>query len=283
MGIGGSACDRGSDEGAGGGAQLGISSSVIEDIKSNIKSTIEKHTNVNNTFIKNGQSIIIKQTGEYDPYAPMYSKELKKRFLGLEYKNCGFQYNCLYNIKQGSSVSVSSFNKDVTKEAENLFTDIKSELEKNSNMELSGGNKGLMAIAAEMDRSKEDIKKNIDKVLTTINTNEIDKDQKIVIEYISPPKCEDPCGDDETNPGPRGPTLEQDAQIEILSDQIISSALEVVSKKISDKQMSASTDISDFNMECIISMLIRAGIILSIGVGIYIVAKKFTGKKKKMI
>ena len=47
--------------------------------------------------------------------------------------------------------------------------------------------------------------------------------------------------------------------------------------------MSASTDISDFNMECIISMLIRAGIILSIGVGIYIVAKKFTGKKKKMI
>lgn len=274
----GGACSRGGKNASGSEAQLGISASAIEDIKTSVKSTLEKHTNVENTFIKSGQSIVLKQVGEFNENAKMYNRPMKKSFLGIfEYKDCGYQYGCAYSIKQDAEVNIASFNESITNESEQIYNDIKSSLEKSTDMNLSGGNKGLTAIAAEMDKSKEDIQKNLEKVLETLKTNEIKEDQQIYIEYRTPAKCEDPCGDDTENkrgPGPRGPILEQSAQIDIVSDQLVTATLETISERISDKQLKASTEISDFSPECMIRMLMIAGIIFGIGILLYFISKK---------
>jgi len=282
----GGACSRGGKNASGSEAQLGISASAIEDIKTSVKNTLEKHTNVENTFIKTGQSIIVKQVGEFNENAKMYNRPMKKNFLGIfEYKDCGYQYGCAYSIKQDAKVKIASFNESITNESEQIYNDIKSSLEKSTDMQMSGGNKGLTAIAAEMDKSKEDIMKNLEKVLETIKTNEIKEDQKIYIEYRTPAKCEDPCGDDTENPrgpGPRGPLLDQGAQIDVISDQLVTATLESISEKMSDKQLKASTEISDFSPECIIRMLMISGIIFAIGVAIYMISKSIgsAGTKK---
>ncbi len=280
----GNACSGGGANASGSEAQLGISASAIEDIKTSVKNTIEKHTNVENTFIKSGQSIIVKQVGEFNENAKMYNRPMKKKFLGLfEYADCGYQYGCAYSIKQDAEVNIASFNESITNESEQIYNDIKTSLEKSTDMELSGGNKGLTAIAAEMDKSEEDIKKNLEKVLTTIKTNQIEEDQQIVIEYRTPVKCEDPCGDDKDNPrgaGPRGPLLEQSAQIDIISDQLVTATLETISERMSEKDLKAATEISDFSPQCIISLLIWAGVIFGIGLGLYMLAKKIGGGGK---
>lgn len=277
----GAACSGGGANANGSEAQLGISASAIEDIKTNVKSTIEKHTNVENTFIKSGQSIIVKQVGEFNENAKMYNRPLKKKFLGLiEYSDCGYQYGCAYSIKQNAEVNIASFNQSITNESEQIYNDIKSSLEKSTDMELSGGNKGAAMLAAEMDKSAESIKKELEKVLTTIKTNEIKEDQAMVIEYRTPVKCEDPCGNDTENPrgpGPRGPLLEQNAQIDIISDQLVTATLETISENMSEKDLKASTEISDFNPQCIISLLIWGAVILGSGVGLYMLAKMIPG------
>lgn len=280
----GNACSGGGANASGSEAQIGISASAIEDIKTSVKNTIEKHTNVENTFIKSGQSIIVKQVGEFNENAKMYNRPIKKKFLGLfEYADCGYQYGCAYSIKQDAEVNISSFNESITNESEQIYNDIKTSLEKSTDMELSGGNKGLTAIAAEMDKSEEDIKKNLEKVLTTIKTNQIEEDQQIVIEYRTPVKCEDPCGDDKDNPrgaGPRGPILEQSAQIDIISDQLVTATLETISERMSEKDLKAATEISDFSPQCIISLLIWAGVIFGVGLGLYMLAKMIGGGGK---
>ena len=277
----GNACSGGGANTSGSEAQLGISASTIEDIKTSIKSTIEKHTNVENTFIRSGQSIIVRQTGDFNENAKMYNRPIKKKFLGLvEYKDCGYQYGCAYSINQTADVNIASFNESITNESEQIYNDIKTSLEKSTDMELSGGNKGLAAIAAEMDRSKEDIQKNLEKVLNTLKTNQIEEDQEMVVEYRTPAKCEDPCGDDTNNPrgpGPRGPLLEQNAQIDIISDQLVTSTLETISERLSEKDLKAATEISDFNPQCIISLLICSGIIFGVGVGLYTISKMIGG------
>ena len=62
------------------------------------------------------------------------------------------------------------------------------------------------------------------KLTPTNNTN----DQNVTIEYETPPRCIDPCN--LTEQGTRGPTVNQNAMVQIHSSDILNSTLKVIEK-----------------------------------------------------
>ena len=233
---------------------LAMNNAELSNIQTKIGRRMMKHSNTSNQRIVSRQNITIKEVrdGPIDPY---YYKEMsvEKGPFGILGKrnNCAV-FGCAYDIDQTSSFKVSSFSEQLLTEEENILRDIESKMKQKAKTSLEGNPSGLAAFNRAMSESKNLIKQNIKQKLENISRKQIGNEQNITIEYTSPPRCIDPCGLDG---GTRGPRLSQNAQIEILSNDIINSSMKIVENTMEKHGLDTKQTIKTSNDACILQMI----------------------------
>jgi hypothetical protein len=257
---------------------LAMNNAELSNIQMKIGKRMMKHSNTSNQRIVSRQNITIKEVrdGPIDPY---FYKEMsvEKGPFGLFGKrnNCAV-FGCAYDIDQTSSFKVSSFSENILTEDENIMRDIESKMKQKAKTSLEGNPSGLAAFNRAINESKNLIKQNIKQKLENISRKQVGNEQNITIEYTSPPRCIDPCGLDG---GTRGPKLSQNAQIEILSNDILNSSMKIVEDTMEKHGLDTKQTIKTSNDACILQML---GCIICSLMSMFIVWKVIKMGEQKM-
>ena len=238
----------------GSSSSLSINEAAISNLDIKIRRKLQKQTNRSEQFVKSRQDIEIKEKGGggSDAY---YNKTMsvEKGPFGIfgRGKDCPV-FGCNYDITQTSNFNIISFNQNVVEETENIWRDISTDLKQQASTQLSSSavNAANRAIDSAMDLVKENIRTKLTNLSQTVH----DGDQKILIEYETPPRCKDPCG--LTEEGTEGPKLNQFANVQIHSADILNSSLKIIETKLAEHKVDVTQDISDENDACILQLII---------------------------
>lgn len=238
-------------------SQLGINDTVLRDIKSSVQNTINEHRQASSQSVKTRQHIKLVEHPDYSEniLAPQYRKELIDppsllNIIGItSRKNCGFQYGCAPILEQSTQVKLYTFNSTLKDESETIYENITSMLASQTDTNLTGANKGLKSINDTINEARETGVANIDQILTSFQAKNVDDEKIMEIEYRTPRLCEDPCG------AKRGPILTQDATIEVVTEDIVSTTINILKERISVNEMDVQNTVSDVSMACIMQIL----------------------------
>ena len=256
--MGNNACkDLGGENEDGVESQLGINDTALKDIKSSVQNTINEHRQVSSGDVKTSQSIILKEHPEYSEHlsSPQYRKELIDppsllNIIGItKRKNCGMQYGCSYILEQSTNVKLYTFNSTLKDESKTIYENITSILTSNTDTNLTGANKGLKTQNDTFNEARDEAEANIDNILTSFQVKNVDDSKIMEIEYRTPQLCLDPCGKK------HGPTLSQDATIEVVTEDIVSSTINILKERVTNNQMDVKNTVSDVSMACIMQIL----------------------------
>ena len=109
---------------ASGSAPLSINQAGVQDIKRNIESRFETHRNTSTKKVFGKQNIKITQGKGFDYNSPLLFSSTYKRFGPIVLEGPCNNYGCAYDVQQMSDVEISSFNKTIVGESENIWNDI---------------------------------------------------------------------------------------------------------------------------------------------------------------
>ena len=253
------ACNSSDDSGTGG--VTATNDADLSSLQAKVIKKLRKHRNQSSKRVFSKQNISLKEnrTGPLDPY---YQKEVSasRGPFGIfgSGKDCPL-FHCSYDINQSSNFNIYSYNSILVAEAENIYQDIETEVLQTAETSLDGNPSGVVAANAAANESREIAKSNITDILTNISKMDIGNEQHIDIEYQSPPRCKDPCG---LYGDTRGPTLNQDAQLIIHSNDIINSTLKIFEENFQRHGLDVDQSISTSNDNC--TLLMVGGIICSL-------------------
>ena len=252
----GQSCGGGENE-DGSDAQLGINDTTLKDIKSSVQSTINEHRQTSNDTVKTSQTIRVIEHEDYaeNIMAPQYRKELIDppsllNIIGIvPRKNCGLQYGCGYILEQSTDVKLYTFNSTLKDESSTIYENISSILTSSSDTNLTGSTPGLKTRNDTLNESRDTATENIRKILVSFHEKNVNDSKIMEIHYRTPQLCIDPCGQK------RGPTLSQEAIIEVVTEDIVSSTIKILKERISHNEMDVENVVSDVSMACIMQIM----------------------------
>ena len=139
-------------------------------------------------------------------------------------------FGCGYEISQNASYKVHSFNENLLQETKTIVSDIEQKMKQDASINLEGNPSGLRAANDAINASRELVKTEVETQLTSLSNQNAVNIQNMVIEYrgSATVRCKDPCGWED---GPKGPELSQDAQLEIISKQILNNVSNIYQKR----------------------------------------------------
>jgi hypothetical protein len=247
------ACGSKGDDGSAGGVSA-MNDAELSNLQAKIMRKLMKHSNKSSKRVISRQNISVKEK-RIGPLDPFYYKEvsISKGPFGIFGKrdNCPV-FGCAYEIDQRTSVNIVSFNSSIVEEDESILNDIESKMKQKAEVSLEGDPSGLDAVNKALNETRDIAKENIREILNNISKSEFGSDQNIVIEYQSPPRCKNPCGFD----GPsEGPKLNQNAQIQIHSSDIINSTTKIYEKNMQQHGLDVDQSIKTSNDACILQMI----------------------------
>ena len=223
-------------------------------IQKKIQRKINNRKIVGKTKSISSQSIILNELPREGPLDDLYRQTIsEKKFFGLlgSKSNCPL-YGCSYDINQVSNIKINSYNESVLEETETIISEIEQQMEQEAEAAFDG-DQGKMNIANDArNEVRDEVKQAITNNLNSLTSQDTDTDQTIVVNWRSPASCTDPCG--WSKKGKRGPELSQNAQLEIISDQIIKSAIEIYEKKYKEVGLEATQSTKSENTACILFM-----------------------------
>ena len=89
-------------------------------------------------------------------------------------------------------------------------------------------------------------------ILDNISKTVVGTEQNLVIEYTSPPRCKNPCG---INGPTEGPKLNQNAQIQIHSADIVNHTTKIYEQNLQKHGLDVDQSIKTSNDACILQMI----------------------------
>ena len=149
------------------------------------------------------------------------------------------------NIQQ-FSIGMSEL---IINDVQEIWNTIKSKLKKNAEAKMTGNNKGLGIFNEALEKSNDEVNDTLSNMLTNVSEEDHTDSQRIEIEITSPIKCSDPCSEN------GNPELNQDAYIEMKTNDIINATLSIVHKNTSDLGLNTTMKTDDSNNACIIQMM----------------------------
>ena len=236
----------------GGGGPSSMNLAGLDDAKRNITNKFEEYKNISSKKVYAGQNVSVKQIpnpeGKFvDMNTPFYTMAMTNEYgiFGQRTKGPCANYGCGYNIDQSANIEMYTFNETIINESENIWSDIKMKLQQEATTQFEGNQSQLEAANEAFAGAEEEAIKNIEVILANMAETSLSKDQNIEIEYYTPVKCQNPCGESV------GPTIKQDAQIIIKTEDIINSTLEIVQKRLADHEMDVTQETTQSNDACI--------------------------------
>lgn len=234
----------------------GISNTAgLLDIQIKIKNKIQSRSIQGNTTIISKQNIELRDVGDsnVDEFYQRTVDQSKGPF-GLlgKAKKCPL-FGCSYDIDQRSNYRIHSFNESLLEETETILEDIEQKMKQDANVNLESNPSGLRAANQAINDSRDYVRSEIQSYLSSISNQNAVNLQNIVIEYRNPIRCKDPCGFDN---GPSGPKLSQDAQLDILSEQMLSSISNIYHEKFKEAGIDVDQSVELTNTACILQMAI---------------------------
>jgi len=230
----------------GGGGSEAENEAGVSDIKRNITNKIEEYKNISSKQVHAAQNIKIRQAPGFNPNSPMYLTDTNEYgIFGQRTKGPCPNYGCAYTIDQSIGVELYTFNEAIVKESENIWNDIKMKLKQDAEINFDGNSSALDAHNKGVADAEDEAIKNIETILSNMSKSSLKQQQNVMIEYITPIKCQDPCGKS------MGPVLKQDAQIVVKTEDIINSTMEIVQKKLADHDVDVEQTTSQSNNACI--------------------------------
>lgn len=260
----------------GGSSGLAINQAAIEHMKTKIQRRLQKSTNISSKNVLSKQNVIIREKSTVSE--PYYNKKMTVKIgpfgLGGTYEDC-YVFGCAYDVTQTSNVDIYSYNSNVVNEAEDIFNDIKTKLRQEATAQMSStaASAANRAVDAVRDTSIENIRSK----LVNLSTSNYENDQNVTIEYETPPRCIDPCN--LTEQGTRGPTVNQNAMVQIHSSDILNSTLKVIEKSIADHDVDVTQEISSDDDACIMQLMISGCLCFISLLIVWKLIKMMTNKK----
>ena len=130
-----------------------------------------------------------------------------------------------------------------------IYENITSILASSTDTNITGANKGLKTQNDTFNEARDEAEANIDNILSSFQVKNVDDSKIMEIEYRTPQLCLDPCGKK------HGPTLSQDATIEVVTEDIVSSTINILKERVTNNQMDVTNTVSDVSMACIMQIL----------------------------
>jgi hypothetical protein len=238
-----------------GNSSLAINEATVSDIQNKVSNRLKNNKNNTSLVSKTGSSVNIRQTGNESSkefYRSVTSE--KKGPFGIfgHKKNCPL-FHCAYQINQSTVINIFSYNASLSNETENILNDIETSLNQEAETQLSGP--GVEAINGAFSESRNQLREDIQSKLDNLVSTSHSDNQSIDIEYTTPLRCRDPCG---LNNGPYGPVINQFSMFNFHSENIINSAMEIITNKFAEHDLEVTQTVSDENTECIIMLVIIA-------------------------
>ena len=223
-------------------------------VQKKIQRKINNRKIVGKTKSVSSQSLVLNELPREGPLDDLYRQTIsEKKLFGLLGSKSGCPlYGCSYNINQVSNIKINSYNESVLEETETIISEIEQRMEQEAEAAFDG-DQGRMDIANDArNEVRDEVRQSITNNLNSLTSQDTDTDQTVVVNWRSPPSCTDPCS--WSKKGRRGPELSQNAQLEIISDQIIKSAIEIYEKKYKEVGLEATQSVKSENTACILFM-----------------------------
>jgi len=230
---------------------------ALIDLQLSIKNKIERASIRGSTKIISQQNIeLIDISGGSIPDFYKKTKSEEKGPFGI-FGKCENEpiFGCGYDIYQNSSYKIHSFNENLLDETETIISEIEQKMKQDASVNLEGNPRGLRAANTAINMAKELVREEVETQLNSLVSQTAENNQTMRIEYRGPAtvRCKDPCGWDG---GPHGPVLSQDAQLEIISEQIINNISNIYQEKFKEMGLEADQSIEVTNTACILQMII---------------------------
>ena len=257
MGSGQSCNNMGGENEDGSESQLGINDTTLRDMRASVQNTINEHRQTTDDEVRTSQTIKITEHEDYaeNIMAPQYRKELIDppsllNIIGIvPRRNCGLQYGCGYILEQSTDVKLYTFNSTLKDESSTIYENITSILTSSSDTNLTGANKGLKTRNDTINEARDTATETIRKILVSFHQKNVNDTKIMEIEYRTPQLCIDPCGQK------RGPTLSQEAIIEVVTEDIVSSTIKILKERVAHNEMDVENVVSDVSMACIMQIM----------------------------
>ena len=232
------------------GNQILHNETTIKDLQKNIKDKLIKHEDKTKNKIYKQQNIkIISKIPSDIINSPFYQEKIETHnWLGFKSGEKPL-YGCNYDISQTSDFKIVSIKKDALKDSTKIFNTIKSKLKKEVDAELTNDTPGAKALNNAISGSERDVVTKINEIINKATETKSGSGQSIDIISNTPIRCDEEG---------KGPTLNQDADMYIMTNNILSSAMEIINKNISKKGLSSKLKYKDSNMACTIQMVASA-------------------------
>lgn len=227
------------------------------DLQMNIKNKIQNASIQGNTNIISQQNLELRDVSDGtvpDFYKKTVTEEKGPFGIMGRRENCPI-FGCGYEISQNASYKVHSFNENLLQETETIVSDIEQKMKQDASINLEGNPSGLRAANDAINESRELVKTEIETQLTSLSNQNAMNIQNMIIEYRGPAtvRCKDPCGWED---GPKGPDLSQDAQLEIISEQILNNVSNIYQEKFKEMGLEVEQSVEVTNTACILQMVI---------------------------
>jgi hypothetical protein len=227
------------------------------DLQMNIKNKIQNASIQGETNIVSQQNLELRDISDGtipDFYKKSVTEEKGPFGIFGRRENCPI-FGCGYEISQNASYKVHSFNENLLQETETIISDIEQKMKQDASMNLEGNPSGLRAANDAINASRELVKTEVESQLTSLSNQNATNIQNMIIEYRGPAtvRCKDPCGWDG---GPYGPELSQDAQLEIISEQILNNVSNIYQEKFKEMGLEVEQSVEVTNTACILQMVI---------------------------
>ena len=227
----------------------------ISALESKITNKIIKNSNKNEQLSVNIQNLTVRYSDSYreNSQDPFYRQKITKHKgpFGLIEK-CGPVplFFCNYDINQRLNYNVRTFNDSLLDETENISKEIIQHIKKEAEIKYANDPGKLDVAMRAIDESLSLIEENVSERITneSVQTNLGTQTMEIIIS--EPIRCLDPC--DPT----KQPSLTQEAQVEVLSQQIISSSLKIIENVFKSKSLDVKHTLDTTNKACILMLMI---------------------------
>lgn len=231
---------------------VSVNSAILSKMQKKIKVRLQQQSNYSTKVTGVKQKVMIRQNPSSDnSYYFKQKMDVEKGPFGIfgKWTDCPV-YGCGHDVSQTSKLSVVTFNSNVVNETEQIWKDISTSLKQNakSGMSKSGARSANQAINS----SANLVKDNIRTKLVNLSQQKQDTDQEIIIEYDTPFRCSDPCGE------ARGPKIEQKALIQLASNDILNSSLKLIDEEMANHNLKVKHEGEggESNSECIVQLII---------------------------
>ena len=216
------------------------SRNVMESVQESITNIINKHTQSvdQNAYVEKNINIDCGSSNLTSFQLLLRNKE--HDFWGNEIEGTGCpSYGCCYDIQQSANIKLSAINRSIMAESNNMFNKIEQTLKQNVDMTVTGG-KDLQVLNDAISTSRSEVINSINSSLEQATNVDVRGDQNIDIVSTAPLKCVNSCDEP-----PSAGDIKQSLNVDILSQNIAVTSLDIVNKNVVKMKSETTTEFSD--------------------------------------